>query len=137
MSANPSTEEVRVLRAIEILEEGKISYLNFDFIEDREIAQFLKMHPKNVEPILSSLSQRRMIMMIRGLDAIRVRSKIGNLIYNLYKLKTRSRTGEPEINTADIKYIRHEKKRPIRNIPLRTILQDKSISNSLNGFYIL
>ena len=70
-------------------------------------------------------------MMIRGLDAIRVRSKIGNLIYNLYKLKTRSRTGEPEINTADIKYIRHEKKRPIRNIPLRTILQDKSISNSL------
>ena len=47
MSANPSTEEVRVLRAIEILEEGKISYLNFDFIEDREIAQFLKMHSKN------------------------------------------------------------------------------------------
>ena len=125
IQAPPTDDEV--LRAIEILEESRISFLNFDFITENEIANFLRVDPKDISNILSRLKENHKIILVIGTDGTLVKSKIGSLIFNLFKLKTRWAGDQTNPKnampcTADIKYIRYEKPRPVRTISLLSVL---------------
>ena len=47
-------DRIEVLRCIEVIEEGKISNLQFDFIKDREIETLLNRNIDEIIPILES-----------------------------------------------------------------------------------
>lgn len=135
-------DRIEVLRCIEVIEEGKISNLQFDFIKDREMETLLNRNIDEIIPILERLRDERMVMLITrdtfGLpsddDTVKkyfVKSKIAHIVNVLNQSKARS-GATIQNNVGDIKYVRNSKRRPIRNISTSQILTDPEIRNYLS-----
>lgn len=140
-----SASERKILETIYSLEESSIKIGLWKFVSDDEISELSKITKKDVQDSLKSLRAKGALIFIdnqqigtAGYDPkieYLVRSRIGHIIWCLYKSRVVSRTGERD-NVADIKYINYTKEIPIQDKPLSGLINDNEFKRVIDFEFV-